>query len=461
MYGLQDNSLALIHELYDFTRCERPNGSVYGTGGKCRKGTEIGDEELDRLIKSVRLSPQQEAVGDQLVKNAVETFGLDKQKTAEFYKEVKAEKEKVLKEMDEKLITRGEVDNFVKEHPGKGNFLTAKVITVGMEETLPKDPTPKEIDEGMAVRFAQERIRRKLGLDHMPKELVVAGEIQTPGEPLYKLARGETKNVPGARFWTEQASLLTKAGAKDVEDGASYKLYSSKLHAGLELGAIPAASTGAWPVGDRPWVKDVSSVSQALGSRRGAAQLYNRDRVRALMGQVDKAIANNPNLTTIALAPGKKGSELTNLMFSHLQSKGAQIFEKEAQAMAGTKAVMRVAVIQGAKGKLVTIVDPGISVSTQVTREFKQGVGAFVARAKSGAIQPTGFHRQTTTKERPVSTREARPKALPKPEVKPMRVNNPIVAGQQLLRGLREKGKKDADIRRDFPMLNKIWGQIQ
>jgi hypothetical protein len=152
-------------------------------------------------------------------------------------------------------------------------------------------------------------------------------------------------------------------------------------------------------------------------------------------------------------------------MFSHLQSKGAQIFEKEAQAMAGTKAVMRVAIIQGAKGKPVTIVDPGISVSTQVTREFKQGVGAFVARAKSGAIQPTGFHRQTTTKgerkERPVSTREARPKALPKPEVKPMRVNNPIVAGQQLLRGLREKGKKDADIRRDFPMLNKIWGQIQ
>jgi hypothetical protein len=404
-------------------------------------------------------------VGDQLSKTAAEMFGLDKQKTAEFYKEVRAEKEKILKEMDEKRITRGEVDSFVKEHLGKGNFMTAKVITVGMEETLPKNPSSREIDEGMAVRFAQERVRRRLGLDHMPKELVVAGEIQTPGEPLYKIARGETKNIPGAPFWREQASLLTQAGAKGVENGASYKLYSSKLHAGLELGAIPAASTGAWPVGDRPWVNGVPSVSQALGSRRGATQLYNRDRIHTLMGQVDKAIANNPNLTTIALAPGKKGAELTNLMFSHLQNKGAQVFEKEVFANARDKTIIRVAVIKGAGGKSVTVVDPGISVSTQVTREFKQAVGAFVAQAKSGAIQPTGFHRQVRAKgeigERRVSTREARPKAPPKPEVKPMRVTDPIVGGRQLLKGLRESGRKDSDIRRDFPMLNKIWGQIQ
>jgi hypothetical protein len=27
-------------ETYDFARCVRPDGSAYGTGGKCRKGTE-------------------------------------------------------------------------------------------------------------------------------------------------------------------------------------------------------------------------------------------------------------------------------------------------------------------------------------------------------------------------------------------------------------------------------------
>ena len=30
--------------VWDFARCQRPDGSIYGTGGKCRKGTEIGAE---------------------------------------------------------------------------------------------------------------------------------------------------------------------------------------------------------------------------------------------------------------------------------------------------------------------------------------------------------------------------------------------------------------------------------
>jgi hypothetical protein len=31
---------ALEEDIYEFTRCRRPNGSVYGTKGKCRKGSE-------------------------------------------------------------------------------------------------------------------------------------------------------------------------------------------------------------------------------------------------------------------------------------------------------------------------------------------------------------------------------------------------------------------------------------
>ena len=35
----------MIEEAYDFQRCERPNGTFYGTGGTCRKGTPAGDKE--------------------------------------------------------------------------------------------------------------------------------------------------------------------------------------------------------------------------------------------------------------------------------------------------------------------------------------------------------------------------------------------------------------------------------
>jgi hypothetical protein len=37
---------------YDFTRCVRPNGSAYGTGGKCRKGTEQELFESDGGIQT-------------------------------------------------------------------------------------------------------------------------------------------------------------------------------------------------------------------------------------------------------------------------------------------------------------------------------------------------------------------------------------------------------------------------
>jgi hypothetical protein len=32
-------------EVYDFTRCLRPDGTIYGSRGKCKQGTEIGAKE--------------------------------------------------------------------------------------------------------------------------------------------------------------------------------------------------------------------------------------------------------------------------------------------------------------------------------------------------------------------------------------------------------------------------------
>jgi len=45
--------------LYDFTRCVRPDGSAYGTGGKCRKGTEEEKKapaktNIDKVVDKVK-----------------------------------------------------------------------------------------------------------------------------------------------------------------------------------------------------------------------------------------------------------------------------------------------------------------------------------------------------------------------------------------------------------------------
>ena len=39
--------LEQFREQYDFTRCQRPDGTYYGTGGQCRKGTEVGAREKE------------------------------------------------------------------------------------------------------------------------------------------------------------------------------------------------------------------------------------------------------------------------------------------------------------------------------------------------------------------------------------------------------------------------------
>ena len=47
-------------ESYDFARCQRPDGSIYGTGGTCRKGTPVGEkvEEKKEKVKGAQDYPK-------------------------------------------------------------------------------------------------------------------------------------------------------------------------------------------------------------------------------------------------------------------------------------------------------------------------------------------------------------------------------------------------------------------
>ena len=55
---------AMLDGTYDFTTCERPNGSRYGTGGKCRKGTEVSAEEKSAIDQLADLLPEGEKILD-------------------------------------------------------------------------------------------------------------------------------------------------------------------------------------------------------------------------------------------------------------------------------------------------------------------------------------------------------------------------------------------------------------
>lgn len=56
-YSESEEDQLRFSEAYDFATCQRPDGSLYGTRGKCRKGTETsaaGKEELQKTGKEMK-----------------------------------------------------------------------------------------------------------------------------------------------------------------------------------------------------------------------------------------------------------------------------------------------------------------------------------------------------------------------------------------------------------------------
>jgi hypothetical protein len=59
---ISEETVQYCKDFLDFTRCERPNGTAYGTGGKCRKGVEAERdiEENRRLVKAALAASSEE-----------------------------------------------------------------------------------------------------------------------------------------------------------------------------------------------------------------------------------------------------------------------------------------------------------------------------------------------------------------------------------------------------------------
>jgi len=90
-YPFIEEALETLLNSYEFTRCQRPDGSFYGTRGKCRKGAEAGKVEkaeakpkktkrklkLERLIRKEAMNnPSSKAFLKEIVSLAKD-YGVD------------------------------------------------------------------------------------------------------------------------------------------------------------------------------------------------------------------------------------------------------------------------------------------------------------------------------------------------------------------------------------------------
>lgn len=136
-----DEVAAMLDGTYDFTRCERPNGSHYGTGGKCRKGTEVSAEEKDVMDQLAGMLPKGEKIMDSSGKVHGEQSNTKQNNEKTFQRNPK---EDVVRRQDGVLIgtspRNGAIDalNEVKQQAADykkkfGNRINEEVIRTGIE----------------------------------------------------------------------------------------------------------------------------------------------------------------------------------------------------------------------------------------------------------------------------------------------------------------------------------------
>jgi FAD synthase len=148
-------SLCFVEESLSFTRCERPNGTFYGTSGSCRKGTEVSAREK---------RPFREAV-------VQGRFNLSHSGHAIFIK-------KVLEKADHVNVI---VSTLEGERPGgkdgkSGNLnwnfrvemLKSALLSEGVDTsrvTFRKGSSPDEIIQEMTKKYPREEVGVFLGKD--------------------------------------------------------------------------------------------------------------------------------------------------------------------------------------------------------------------------------------------------------------------------------------------------------
>jgi hypothetical protein len=186
-------------DLYDFTTCIRPNGTAYGTGGRCRKGTE-GESKSGEQPK-VTATPGMAAK----VKAAKEKLKADKaanggKRPDRIQEERRLEQNRKQREMDQKVKANQEKQKKINSQvslvtPQKQGQADLDRLNKYIKEEAPKfDNQRQAIRDGKAkaddpdvkknlalrTRNVNEAIKQR---DQLQKEVDKASATQSPKRP--------------------------------------------------------------------------------------------------------------------------------------------------------------------------------------------------------------------------------------------------------------------------------------
>ncbi len=218
----------------EFARCQRPDGSYYGTGGVCRKGAPVGAKEKKELqakaargdkaamskLKELRASG---AIGKEKGFEPGAKAKEDAKETKEALKKVKImTKEQVSKASDAQL--KSQIENANKAGLGKGASNSSAVMK-GLKEQhdmAKAEQASRQSGGGLKTQAQAQSARRAAVVQALEKEKLPTNPVQMKAavtRAMNKSEKGRSaqENVDVKKAAVDNARAKTKAAAENVK----------------------------------------------------------------------------------------------------------------------------------------------------------------------------------------------------------------------------------------------------
>ena len=202
-------------EIYDFTRCVRKDGSAYGTGGKCRKGTEQVKEINPRIREKAKEPEEKVTPGRMRLTARVKSLSVKElKKVLDDPRLNDKQREQVNKLLTERKPSSASAKK-VSVAPQRKASVTDKGESVGTEpRTEPKvsKATKKEVLDDIRSILEEHRSPRetakKVNSAGLSQEEEKAATIDSNLEKSNHVRQGDPKYDGWSRTFDEKAKVL-------------------------------------------------------------------------------------------------------------------------------------------------------------------------------------------------------------------------------------------------------------
>jgi hypothetical protein len=270
---------------FDFTRCQRPNGTIYGTSGKCKSGTEIGAKEAAG-------APQTASAAQKPAKLGGAKVGSEKRLLAFSVGQLKQLRE------DPRLY------DYQKK---KLDSLIAKKESEGPKPTTAAAKNARPVDPKVAAKVNKAMAAKAKGPQYTPEQIAaqnaalrknhedIANEVMADKKLRSDKARKAEMVRRGVPANTDFVALVADAKERRVEKA------EAERQAGLKMSKADRKADIRRQIEDLPnqWYgKDVASITQSINtlkyfikSEKSLDTIDNRNKLVALRALRMKYVA--------------------------------------------------------------------------------------------------------------------------------------------------------------------------